>query len=225
MQDRFTRRSFILTGTAVLVSGCDKIVDLGDGGWVLGGRAQEAPARPLSRREIESQPNAMLRLRQGREIEALMTLTQGAGRDLHWISPRRLLVATRKGRVVKSVGLQANLRATQFLSPDPVAVGLHRADAPVETKRIVDLSGRQRFGRLIISRFEIVGQKTISIAETSHDVLLVKERNEMAPEGWHFENSFWVDRRDGFVWRSVQHIAPEAPPFEIDILKPAKGGA
>jgi hypothetical protein len=224
MQDRFTRRSFVLAGTAVLVSGCAKIINVGNGGWVLDGQAPETAAIRLSRREIESQPKAMLRLRQGREIETLMTQTRGMGRDLHWISPRRLLVATRKGRLVKSVGLRANLRTTQFLSPDPVAVGLHRADAPMETKRIVDLSGGQRFGRLIISRFEIVGPTTISIAEISHNVLLVKERNEMAPEGWRFENSFWVDPRNGFVWRSIQHLAPEVPPVEIDILKPAKGG-
>jgi len=222
MTDSSTRRSIILGGAAVLLSGCGPMVDLGDSGWVLTDHVSPAPSTPVTRQEIENASNGVLRLRQGRGFETTMTLTGGTTGDLHWISPQRLLIATRNGRVVRSVGFRSNLRTTRFLSPDPVGAGLHRGTDPGELKRLVDLPEGNRFGHLITSRFEVVGGDRVNVLEAARDVLLVRESNVMTPEGWSFENLFWVDPQTGFVWRSVQHIAPGVAPIEIDVLRPPR---
>jgi hypothetical protein len=222
MTDSSTRRSIILGGAAALLSGCAQMPDLGDSGWVLTGHARPAPSTPATPQVIESNANGVLRLRQGRDFETTMTLTAGTADALHWVSPQRLLIATRNGRVVRSVGFRSNLRTTRFLSPDPVATGLHRGGDLGEAKHLVDLPEGNRFGHLITSRFEVVGGDRINVFGAGRDVILVRESNVMTPESWSFENLFWIDPQTGFVWRSVQHIAPGVAPIEIDVLRPPR---
>ena len=68
----------------------------------------------------------------------------------------------------------------------------------------------------------LVSGDKINVFESGRDVILVRESNVMTPEGWSFENLFWVDPQTGFVWRSVQHIAPGVAPIEIDVLRPPR---
>ena len=58
-------------------------------------------------------------------------------------------------------------------------------------------------------------------SERRYKTRVIRESVVVEDLDWSFENTFWVDIRSGFAWKSVQHISPELPPIEIEILKPA----
>ncbi len=210
----------MVVGAATFASGCSGVFDVGPTGWIAGGNTPPVAGPVPTPREIAAQPNGVMRLRMGLEQEALLTEGDRLNGDLHWLSPRRTLIATRRGRVVKTVGLAVNLRHTRFLAPDPVATGLHRINGHATTKRLIDIEEGLRFGYLIDCWFEVVGATRIRVLQRDLNVILVKEHNELASQGWNFVNSYWVDPSSGFVWRSIQHMAPEVAPLDLTILKP-----
>ena len=73
----------------------------------------------------------------------------------------------------------------------------------------------------IVSVFEPLGPITLTILEIEFDTVLVRERNTAKTMRWSYDNYYWVDAYDGFVWKSVQHIVRKFSPIEIEVLKPA----
>ena len=151
----------------------------------------------------------------------MLVLSRYDGSDLHWISGERIVIATRHGRVVKTAGLSVNLSDTRAFELDPLASSPHRIEAPREFVRYVDIDENNRYSMPIHSIFETVREERITIVEIEFDTVLVRESNEAKTFSWGFENLYWVDAIDGFVWRSRQHIARSLPPVVIEVLKPA----
>jgi hypothetical protein len=71
------------------------------------------------------------------------------------------------------------------------------------------------------SVFEKLGPRKVRIVELDFDTILVRERNVARTLKWRFENLYWVDPGDGFVWKSRQVIARGFAPVQFEILKPA----
>ena len=84
----------------------------------------------------------------------------------------------------------------------------------------MDLDAVQ-YGLNIESTFEVIGPRNITITEIEFDTILMVERNVAHSLNWTFQNRYWIDPFDGFVWKSRQHIARSFPPIDIEILKPA----
>ena len=62
-------------------------------------------------------------------------------------------------------------------------------------------------------------REKIEILEREYDVILIKEIVENKRIQWKHENLFWVDAETGFVWKSLQQIAPNVPPIVLEITK------
>ena len=130
----------------------------------------------------------------------------------------------RGGRVTKTVGLAANLTKTAYVNDDPLTNIIKlKEKAPISSQvfnRVVDMTPPDRYGITISSTFELEGSEEIEIVELRFDTLRFVERCEAKGMDWSFENTYWVGRADGIIWRSVQHIHPDVPEFQFDILKP-----
>ncbi len=176
---------------------------------------------PITRAQIEQQPYAMIGVNNGGKRTAIMVLANIRGAELHWISADRTIIATRGGRLVRTVGLPENIRETRPLGRDPVVDGLHRTTAGATAKRIMDFDNSERYGRVVESQYRPVERQNVTIADLTYELLLVVEENRIAVEDWDFENKYWVDPITGFVWKSLQYIDPKFSPFEISVLKPA----
>lgn len=124
---------------------------------------------------------------------------------------------------MQTAGLQGNLRRTELLAPDPLAElgGGRLPAASASLRRLVDLEPPQRYGIMIGSTYEDLGPAAVIIAELEFDTRLIRETNRTREFDWHFENEYWVDPKNGIVWKSRQHIHPDLPPVEIELLKPA----
>ncbi|MEE8248447.1 MAG: YjbF family lipoprotein [Alphaproteobacteria bacterium] len=220
----FSRRAFLTLGGAGLLAACDTGYDDFQFGAIK--RYYDVyfardEGLPITREQIEKQPYAMIHLRTPGNAGAVLVLARVWGRELHWISADRNIVATLDGRLVRTVGLPENIRETRSLGVDPVASGLHRITAGTKAKRIMDFDDEQRYGRIVTSRYTPIERQKVTIADLTYDLLLVVERNRIAADDWEFENRFWVDPNNGFVWKSLQHVSPRFDPFEIAVLKPA----
>ena len=179
------------------------------------------PDVAVTRDQIRQIPYASIRAKVGNGQRSVLVLYRYDGPDLHWMSADRVAFTTRAGRLVKTAGLPANLRSSTVLDGDPVAVGLNRLEGPVRKTRIVDIEPGARYGIPIESTLEPEAEETIEILERTYDTVRVRERCVAPLLDWSFDNVYWAERSNGFVWRSTQFFVPEFDPVEIEILKKA----
>ncbi|MBT3533597.1 MAG: YjbF family lipoprotein [Rhodospirillaceae bacterium] len=225
-----TRRSFLLGGallggTALLPSlflgGCINSPIIGNAFDVAKAQVFGYPDLPLRRSTIAKLPYASMTARVGEGPQALLLLARSQGDEQHWISGLdRSVLALRGGRVVKTFGFPENLKDTRADSIDPVDRLLHKLTQPIHHTRYLDLDVGPHYGLVIDSVFESLGPRKLRIVELDFDTILVRERNVARTLNWRFENLYWVDPADGFVWKSTQTIARGFPPVHFQILKP-----
>lgn len=153
-----------------------------------------------------------------------MFLTKVNGESLYWSAGRRAVFVTRKGRLVKTAGLPANLVETRYLSDDVLSIIVNESETLSGEggafRRLVDMTPPDRYDVMIGSTFVHAGRESIEISELRFDTELFVERCEAREMEWRFENHFWIGRKDGVVWRSVQHVHPSIPTIELQVLKP-----
>lgn len=180
-----------------------------------------APDVPVTRDQIRQIPYATLRAKVANGQRSVLVLYRYDGRDLHWMSADRVALTTRAGRLVKTAGLPSNLRASDVIGGDPVGSGLHKLTVPLRTTRLVDIEPGARYGIPIELTLEPEAEETIEILDLTYDTVRVRERCHAPLLDWTFDNLYWADRSDGFVWRSTQYFVPEFDPVELEILKKA----
>ena len=62
-------------------------------------------------------------------------------------------------------------------------------------------------------------QEEVSILGHKRTLLLIEERILNSYIRWEHTNKYWVDEKTGYVWQSLQMIAPNLPPISIQITK------
>lgn len=213
-----TRRNLLVSGAAGLVVGCTipptitnlvSAVDL-----VLRG----VPDAPFTPEYIENLPYATLTAKIGKGQRVLLVLSEFDGPDLKWQSANNATLVTRGGRLIKTAGLDYNLRETQGIEDDPIS----SRNLQFEGKfmRTVDIQAGG-YGIPIESTFNIIGQEKIKILNNERITIKIDEINSARSIRWKFKNTFWLDTDTGFVWKAIQHFNPLSPPIEIQITKPA----
>ena len=240
------RRSLLLGTTTLLLGGCIASPIFGSAFNVVKAQLFGYPNLPLPRSTIAKLPYASMTARIGSGPQALLLLARSQGREQHWISGLdRSVLALSGGRVVKTFGFPENLKNTRNQGPDPVDRGLHKLPRPkprgqtgqaepplqpaqppqpVRHSRYIDfdLGPKQApyYGLVIDSEFHSLGPRKVRIVGLEFNTILIREQNSARSLNWKFENLYWVDPADGFVWKSIQHIARSFPPVQFEILKP-----
>ncbi len=216
-----TRRSFMLAGGSLLLGGCANSPAISNALDVAKVQVFGHPDLPLRRSTIAKLPYASMTARVGKGPQALLLLARSDGEEQHWISRLdRSVLALRGGRVVRTFGFPENLKNTRADEIDPVDRLLHKLTGPVRHTRYIDLDRGPHFDLVMDSVFESLGPQKVRILELDFDTILVREKNSARTLNWRFENYYWVDPSDGFVWKSRQVIARSFPPVHFEILKP-----
>ena len=215
------RRRFIAFGAAALATGCQASPLLRNFRETARFLAFGHPDVEITRQLVDRIPYASISAKVGRGPRSLLILGRRERRDLHWLSADRATVVTRHGRVVATAGFPENIRATHSSGEDPLGGSPHRLARAVGFSRTVDIDKGNRYGLPIESTLTPLGAARIEIVDLELETVLVEEANSARAVNWSFRNYYWIDRLDGFVWKSVQHIARSFPPIEIEVLKPA----
>ena len=219
MGGKITRRTFLAAGCGIAANGCSAIPVVNSALEVAKLGIVGQPDLPLKREAISKLPYASMTARVGKSQQALFILGFSRGADQHWVTASGQSLVLRGGRLVKTAGLGDDLLFTRALGGDPVDGQLHREGVPPKFSRIVDAGDSH--GLIVDSEFKIIGGEKIMIVEIELRTVLVRERNVARTNNWDFDNYYWIDPGDGFVWKSEQVFARNVPPVRYEILKPA----
>jgi hypothetical protein len=144
----------------------------------------------------------------GPDGSAVLILGNIDGARQDWYGDHGVALFLERGRIVQTTGLGQNLDGLQLPANDPFARGLQNLVAPVEYHYSVDWSPGYRYGVPVQATLTPAGTEQVSILGTSHQLLRVDEQLSAPLAGYHATNHYWVDPKDGFIWKSVQQVAP-----------------
>lgn len=142
------------------------------------------------------------------EGSAVLILGNLDGQRQAWYGAHGAVIFIERGRVVQTAGLSQNLDGLQLPADDPFARGLQTLTAPVSYRLGKDWSPGYRYGVPVDATLTPIGREQISILGTGHDVLRVDEQLSVPSLHYRATNHYWVDPRDGFIWKSEQQVAP-----------------
>jgi hypothetical protein len=179
------------------------------------GQSQALPAQAQA-----PGPSAAIAASFGDRPQQVLVLALTSGRQRLWTSPSHIVITTRDGRIVRTVGLAHDLTdltpaSGKTLLPPSAAMAV-----PVQQNLRADFRGEHLFAEPIICAAHPAGLEEISIFGRVLHTLRVDEDCSATKLNWKFENSYWIGPKSKRVWRSVQHVAPDANPIEIEILRP-----
>lgn len=216
------RRSVLQAMLGLGLAGCGVSPTLDLVGKTLAGGTKTDSGYPLSLDQIRALPYATLGARFGGGAPIVMVLATADGDELRWVSADRVILVTRDGRLIQTVGLQRDLRATQTVVTDPFAQILSSGvtDSAPKIERYIDMSNQDAFGVVVESRYSIVGAETVSILGAPHATLHVREQVRMPAWRWSTNNDFWIDQETAKVRKARQQYCPEVAAIEYEILKP-----
>ncbi len=176
----------------------------------------------VTRASLAQVPYAVAYTAVGKSGRAVMVLGENYPDERIWVSSDQVAIATRpRGRIVRTANLpDNNLVGARFPQPDPVAEGLNELYVPVETLREIDLMPGNRFGLVIEERFEPIGLEQLTLLDLTFPAIRVEGYNRCRALNWEFRNTYWADPHTGLLWKSIQYIAKDDPPVDMEILKP-----
>ncbi len=173
----------------------------------------------VTREQAAAVPYASIGVRSNGNPELLLVLATDNDGDLLWTSASRIVLLTRQGRVVRTVGLGHDLSGQTPGSaglPPPAAA----LRGPFSSTRVADFSDIGMFGVSLSCNARAAGPEIIRILGQAISTVRVDEACRNTNQRWSFVDNFWVDPQNGFVWRARQHLHPRGGVVETEILRP-----
>ena len=155
----------------------------------------------------------------GSEGGAILVLGNIDSERQAWYSSDENIVFLQQGLIVATHGGAPELRGMSVLGNNPFT-DLRNAMPGTTVQRRYDVMPGYRYGMTATGTLQPLGHETLSILGKPRNLLHVRE--SLQGEDWAATNHYWVDPANGFIWKSVQAIAPGAS-LEIIQLKPFAG--
>ena len=133
-----------------------------------------------------------------------------------WYSSERSIVFLRDGVIVATHGGSPELRQMAIIGANPFHDLRHLEPGTLVERRYDVMPGR-RFGMRVTGTLQLQGSEPVQILGRTRELLHVRE--QLRGDGWKRDNHYWMDPANGFIWKSVQAIAPDTS-LEIVQLKP-----
>lgn len=152
--------------------------------------------------------------------QAMLVLATDSGGELLWTSAAHVVIVTRDGRIVRSLGLGHDLSGLTTPSGKgvpPVSAALR---GPFTSMRLEDFPEQGLYGVRLACRARMLGQQSIKILGQAVAVVRVDESCRSNNPEWSFTDNFWVDKDSGMVWQSRQHVHPQGGTVETVIFRP-----
>lgn len=175
----------------------------------------------VTRGQAAAIPYASLGYRVDGGPELILVLATDTGGEQMWTAGSHVVLVTRDGRVKRTLGLPHDLSGlapagnTSALPSPALAL-----QGPLSTTMTADFPDLNAFGTPIMCRATAVGRQTIRILGSAITTTRVDENCTATALNWRYRNSYWIDPRSGFVWRTQQHVHPKGGTLETEILRP-----
>jgi len=152
--------------------------------------------------------------------QAMLILATDSGGELLWTSSAHVVIVTRDGRIVRTLGLDHDLSGVTTRNntpPPPLAAAIR---APFTSTRLEDFPELGLYGVPVSCRAQMAGRQSIKILGQAVPTIRVDEHCNATGPDWSFTDNFWVDGDSGLVWRSRQHVHPQGGTVETEIFRP-----
>jgi len=174
----------------------------------------------IPREQAAAVPYATIGYRLNGQRENLLILATDTNGEELWTGSSHVVLVTRDGRLVRTVGLPDNIASvTPSLSTAMTPPGQVLKSA-FTSIRSADLPDESRYSVPINCKTINMGRVAITILGKALDTVRADEVCESSALGWSFRDSYWVDAQSGFVWRSIQHLTPKGETVETEVLRP-----
>jgi hypothetical protein len=152
--------------------------------------------------------------------QALLVLGTDSGGELLWTSAAHVVIVTRDGRIVRTLGLGQDLSGLTTRSNQALPAPATAVHGPFSSARLEDFPELGLYGVLVTCRAHLAGRQNIKILGQAIATFRVDEACSSAKPDWSFTDSFWVDGDNGLVWRSRQHVHPKGGVVDTEIFRP-----
>lgn len=172
---------------------------------------------PINQALVDEIPYASLRMKIGKGPAGLLILESIDLDTYTWVSADNIYITTRGGRIIRAEGLNNNL--IDFISSEPSFKELMNEDYLLNQFRLISLDNPSVFNMKLKVSYKRVGFEEVIILDKKRELILIEETIENSYIKWEYNNKYWVDKNTGYVWQSIQEIAPNVPPILIQITK------
>jgi hypothetical protein len=152
--------------------------------------------------------------------QIMLVLATDSGGEMLWTSVAHIVIVTRQGRIVRTVGLGHDLSGLTTRSNGALPAPSAAIQAPFTSTRLEDFPELGLYGILVSCRAHLVGRQSIKILGQAVATFRIDEACQSGKLEWSFTDSFWVDSDSGLVWRSSQHVHPKGGLVETEIFRP-----
>ena len=207
------------------------------------------PDAPISREMVEAIPYASMKVKIGKGPGGLMILQKIENKKLSWVSKDEVMIQIENGRIIRTSNLNNDLVDYYYANDIPFYDLLNNIDTKMLTNVVDEGSFRKIFnflnfnekisnknshksGRVIslsnpsARHLELTVRTSykdeleeINILDYEYNLIKVTETIENKMINWKYDNTYWVDPENGFVWKSIQQMAPNVPPIILEITK------
>ena len=172
----------------------------------------------ITRDLVEQIPYASATLKIGKGSTGLVILESVKNNQYTWVSADKIFVVVKDGRIIRTLGLFNNITSYKF--PKQTFKQLIE-----ENNLFLDYFAYYSFDEPFLldlktqNHLSNRGLENVSILGVERNLYLIEEDISNDYIRWKVKNKFWVDPKDFFVWKSVQHISPKLPEFLFIVTK------
>ena len=153
--------------------------------------------------------------------QTMLILATDSGGELLWTSAAHVVIVTRDGRIVRTLGLGRDLSGVTAPSGSSITPLTAALQGPFTSTRLEDFPELGRYGVQLFCRAHTAGRQSIKILGQPIAAIRVDESCRSERPEWTFTDNFWLDSDNGQVWRSRQHVHPQGGVVETEIFRPA----
>lgn len=174
----------------------------------------------ITLQQAASIPYASMGWRLNGGPQNIIVLASDTAGEQMWTSAARIVFVTKDGRIKRTVGLPHDMtalvpRAAEGFQPPSLTA---KTSAPQQYT--ADFPDAGFYGAQIVCRATPKGARAITILEQRIATVRVEETCNSPSLRWSFTNVYWIDPKNGFVWRSRQTIHPVGDTLETETFRP-----
>tara|TARA_Y100000590_G_C15558452_1_gene953774 strand:+ start:527 stop:1165 length:639 start_codon:yes stop_codon:yes gene_type:complete len=173
---------------------------------------------PITRELVDQIPYASMRVKIGKGPAGLLILESKNKKYKKWTSADGVSFIEKNGQIVKTIGLTNNVTNIRFLNDISFSKKIELKNM-LNSEYFLSLDNPEVFELKVDLKIENEGIETISILDKELSLIHITEEKENKYIRWKLKDHYWVDPNDGFVWKSIQNIAPNLPPIFIEVTK------
>ena len=216
----------LLLASCLSFIGCSSIPDNVAGSWRYSFETFKSALFgyedfPITRELIDNIPYASIRLKIGKGPAGLLILEIKERNKNTWLSADQVTIVEREGKIIRTLGLTNNLTSIRPQSVNHVEL-VKNKDSPIY-KSFISLDNPEVFELELKVKVLNKGLEEIEIVDKKYSLIHFIEEKENRYLRWKSKDHYWVDPEDGFVWKSIQNIAPNIPPILIEVTKKPAG--